>query len=248
MFKRIGESLYNLLTSRLLLLFIIFTGMGAVLVYRLFDLQIVNGESYLDNFRLMIEKVKTLEGTRGDIYDRNGNLLAYNELAYSVTIEDVYEASGKNENLNATLYKLIHMIESNGDTIISDFNIILNENDDYEFTVEGTRLLRFKADVYGCRTIDGSDFKYYMKNASAQEIIDYLVNRFKIGAYHENESGEKDFFPACDNSLSDELIQLSEVYSDYCCHRCLAKDRRSNHGKCCGATGRCHRGRYDTKV
>ena len=75
MFKRIGESLYNLLTSRLLLLFIIFTGMGAVLVYRLFDLQIVNGESYLDNFRLMIEKVKTLEGTRGNIYDRNGNLL-----------------------------------------------------------------------------------------------------------------------------------------------------------------------------
>ena len=210
MFKRIGESLYNLLTSRLLLLFIIFTGMGAVLVYRLFDLQIVNGESYLDNFRLMIEKVKTLEGTRGDIYDRNGNLLAYNELAYSVTIEDVYEASGKNENLNATLYKLIHMIESNGDTIISDFNIILNENDDYEFTVEGTRLLRFKADVYGCRTIDGSDFKYYMKNASAKEIIDYLVNRFKIGAYHENESGEKDFFPG-EGFTKREILQLVTI-------------------------------------
>ena len=210
LFKRIGESLYNLLTSRLLLLFIIFTGMGAVLVYRLFDLQIVNGESYLDNFRLMIEKVKTLEGTRGDIYDRNGNLLAYNELAYSVTIEDVYEASGKNENLNATLYKLIHMIESNGDTIISDFNIILNENDDYEFTVEGTRLLRFKADVYGCRTIDGSDFKYYMKNASAQEIIDYLVNRFKIGAYHENESGEKDFFPG-EGFTKREILQLVTI-------------------------------------
>ena len=75
--------------------------MGAVLVYRLFDLQIVNGESYLDNFRLMIEKVKTLEGTRGNIYDRNGNLLAYNELAYSVTIEDVYESGrGKNAKLN----------------------------------------------------------------------------------------------------------------------------------------------------
>ncbi len=210
LFKRIGESLYNLLTSRLLLLFIIFTGMGAVLVYRLFDLQIVNGESYLDNFRLMIEKVKTLEGTRGDIYDRNGNLLAYNELAYSVTIEDVYEASGKNENLNATLYKLIHMIESNGDTIISDFNIILNENNDYEFTVEGTRLLRFKADVYGCRTIDGSDFKYYMKNASAQEIIDYLVNRFKIGAYHENEAGEKDFFPG-EGFSKREILQLVTI-------------------------------------
>ena len=207
MFKRIGESLFNLLTSRLLLLFIIFTAMGAVLVYRLFDLQIVNGESYLDNFRLMIEKVKTLEGTRGNIYDRNGNLLAYNELAYSVTIEDVYETSGKNENLNATLYKLIHMIEDNGDTIISDFNIILNENNDYEFTVEGTRLLRFKADVYGIRTIDSSDFKYYMKNASAQEIIDYLATRFKIGAYHEEADGEEEFYPG-EGYTKRETLQL----------------------------------------
>ncbi len=146
LFRRIGESLYNLLTSRLLLLFIVFVGMAAVLIYRLFDLQIVNGESYLNNFRLMIQKEKVIEGTRGNIYDRNGNLLAYNELAYSVTIEDVYESgSSKNEKLNLTLYKLIHMIEENGDNIISDFNIIINDIGEYEFTVEGTRLLRFKA-------------------------------------------------------------------------------------------------------
>lgn len=158
MFRRIGESLYNLLTSRLLLLFIVFVGMAAVLIYRLFDLQIVNGESYLNNFRLMIQKEKVIEGTRGNIYDRNGNLLAYNELAYSVTIEDVYESgSSKNEKLNLTLYKLIHMIEENGDNIISDFNIIINDIGEYEFTVEGTRLLRFKADVYGCPKIDGQN-------------------------------------------------------------------------------------------
>lgn len=208
MFRRIGESLYNLLTSRLLLLFIVFVGMAAVLIYRLFDLQIVNGESYLNNFRLMIQKEKVIEGTRGNIYDRNGNLLAYNELAYSVTIEDVYESgSSKNEKLNLTLYKLIHMIEENGDNIISDFNIIINDNGEYEFTVEGTRLLRFKADVYGCPKIDGPEFKYYMKNASAQEIIDYLVNRFKIGAYHENESGSRDFVPT-EGYTKKEVLQL----------------------------------------
>lgn len=196
LFRRIGESLYNLITSRLLLLFIVFAGMAVVLIYRLFDLQIVNGESYLDNFRLMIQKEKIIEGTRGNIYDRKGNLLAYNELAYSVTIEDVYESgSAGNEQLNDTLYKLIHMIEDNGDSIISDFNIILNENNDYEFTVEGTRLLRFKADVYGIAAIDSDDFKYYMRNASAQEIMDYLVNRFKIGTYHENASGKREFVP-----------------------------------------------------
>ena len=92
MFRRIREGLINLITSRLLLLFVVFTGMAVILIYRLFDLQIVNGESYLNNFRLMIQKEKVIEGTRGNIYDAKGNLLAYNELAYSVTIEDVYES------------------------------------------------------------------------------------------------------------------------------------------------------------
>ena len=80
-----------MVTSRLTLLFIVFTAMAATLISRLFDLQIVNGESYLNNFQLKIQKEKVIEGTRGNIYDRNGELLAYNELAYSVTIEDVYE-------------------------------------------------------------------------------------------------------------------------------------------------------------
>ena len=83
--KRIKESLFDMVTSRLLLLFIIFIAMAAVLIYRIFDLQIVNGESYLNNFQLKIQKEKIIEGTRGNIYDRNGRLLAYNELAYSVT-------------------------------------------------------------------------------------------------------------------------------------------------------------------
>lgn len=183
--------------------------MAVILIYRLFDLQIVNGETYLNDFRLMIEKEKTIDGTRGNIYDRNGNLLAYNELAYSVMIEDVYESdSSKNEHLNTTLYKLIHMIEDNGDKIASDFNIILNENNDYEFTVEGTKLLRFKADVYGQKTID--TLKYSMKNASAQEIMDDLVNRYKIGTYHLLENGKKEF-TAWEGFTKKEALQIVTI-------------------------------------
>ena len=73
--KRIKESLFDMVTSRLLLLFIIFIAMAAVLIYRIFDLQIVNGESYLNNFQLKIQKEKIIEGTRGNIYDRNGRLM-----------------------------------------------------------------------------------------------------------------------------------------------------------------------------
>lgn len=179
-----------MVTSRLLLLYIVFIAMAIILIYRIFDLQIVKGESYLNNFQLKIQKEKIIEGTRGNIYDRNGKLLAYNELAYSVTIEDVYESgSKKNEQLNSTLYKLIHMIEDNGDSVISDFNIIIDDNGDYAFTVEGTKLKRFLADVYGLTSIE--NLKYEQETATATEVIDYLCNRYKIGEYELLENGKK---------------------------------------------------------
>ena len=212
LFRDIRESFINFFTSRLLLLFIVFTGMAVVLIYRLFDLQIVRGSEYLDNFRLMIEKEKVIQGTRGNIYDRNNNLLAYNELAYSVTIEDVYESStaGK-EQLNDTIYRLIHMIEENGDTVISDFNIILNENNDYEFAVEGTKLLRFKADVYGHTLI--TDLKYGQENASAVEMIDYLCNKYRIGAYEIPDDKKSDFIPG-KGLTKKEILQLVTIRYD----------------------------------
>ena len=211
MLQNIKESLISFFTSRLLLLFLIFTGMAVVLIYRLFDLQIVRGAEYQDNFRLMIEKEKVIQGTRGNIYDRNGNLLAYNELAYSVTIEDVYESgtAGK-EKLNKTIYKLIHMIEDNGDAVISDFSIVLNENNDYEFSVEGTKLLRFKADVYGHSLV--TSLRYAEENASAGEIIEYLCNKYRIGDY-EVPDDKSTFIPGL-GLTKREILQLITIRYD----------------------------------
>ena len=75
-----------MVTSRLLVLVLVLLGMGSYLIYTIFQLQIVNGEEYFDNFQLRITKTRTIEATRGNIYASNGELLAYNELAYSVTI------------------------------------------------------------------------------------------------------------------------------------------------------------------
>lgn len=202
-----------MVTSRLTLLFIVFTAMAATLIYRLFDLQIVNGESYLNNFQLKIQKEKVIEGTRGNIYDRNGELLAYNELAYSVTIEDVYESGkNKNEELNRTLFKVIKMVEENGDKIISDFNIILDSNNEYAYDLEGTALLRFLADVYGYSRVDDPNFKFEEKTATAQEVIDYFCNRFKIGEYELLENGEQsDVFIPGKGYTKREILQLVTI-------------------------------------
>ena len=116
----IKDALKTLFSSRIFILCLVFVVMLLMLVYRMFYLQIVKGEEYMDTFQLKIEKERTLLGTRGNIYDRNGVPLAYNELAYSVTIEDngTYETTReKNDTLNQTIYTLIQIIEHYGGEI-----------------------------------------------------------------------------------------------------------------------------------
>lgn len=210
MYDDIRDSLIGLFKTRLLILFILIVAFGAVLIHRVFDLQIVNGESYLQDFQMTIEKNRNIRAARGNIYDRNGELLAYNELAYSVTIEDVYESgSGKNEKLNATISELIDIIEANGDECISDFGIAINRRGDYYFTMDGTRQLRFLADVYG--EIDPADLEYKELNATPQDVIDYLCgrNRFGIGAYTDPD--DRDSFVPGYGYEPEELLKVLNI-------------------------------------
>ena len=124
MFDGLRERIINIFTSRVTIIYIIMIALCGILLYRCFVLQIINGQDYLDNFMLEQEKVRDIMPTRGNIYDCNGNLLAYNELAYSINIEDTFETSStKDKKLNELVFTLIKLIEKNGDTIDSDFKI-----------------------------------------------------------------------------------------------------------------------------
>lgn len=213
MFEHIKENFFNMVTSRVFVLMLVMLCISGIMVQRIFDLQIVNGEEYLDSFQLKIKKERTIKGSRGCIYDRNGNLLAYNELAHSVTIEDVYESGRfKNLNLNTTIYTLIQMIEGHGDKIVSDFKIILDKNNHYAFTVEGTQLSRFLADVYGRLKID--DLEEKERTATAQEVIDYLCgwDRFRIGNYGQEDN--KDSFVPGNGFSKEEVLKILTIRYD----------------------------------
>ncbi|MCR4989905.1 MAG: penicillin-binding protein [Lachnospiraceae bacterium] len=212
MFEEFREKLIELLTSRIFVLLVIAFVTTSILVYRVFDLQIVHGEEYLDSFETRIKKEITIEGTRGNIYDRNGNLLAYNELAHAVTIEDVYENGRyKNLNLNTTIYNTIKIIEDNKDKVVSDFRIALDRNDEYYFTVEGSQLNRFLADVYGHSSIN--DLTVKEKTSTPDDVINYLCgwDRFRIGFYNENTKKDG-FIPGNGYSRTDLLKILNVRY------------------------------------
>ena len=194
LWERIKYGIATLFNNRLLVLIIVFCMAFSVLIARLFNLQIVNGQQYLDDYKLQIQKTRVIQGTRGNIYDRNGVLLAYNELAYSVTIEDNGSYSSiaeKNEELNKEIQYIIELVEANGDTVINDFNIVLDANNKYQFAMENETLrLRFVADVFGEKTIDGLDEEQC--NMSAEDIIDYLCTDEEYGYGIDQSEFEKE--------------------------------------------------------
>lgn len=188
LWNRVKSGISDIVKSRTFIAIIMFCVLSAVLLQRVFYLQIVKGQNYTDKYELQIQKTKEVEGTRGNIYDRNGVLLAYNELAYSVTIQDngdYDKKSEKNKALNQIVTKVINIVESNGDSVINDFGIILDANSEYSFVAESdTQRLRFIADVYGKKTIDELSDK--QKSQSAADIMHYLCTDKTYG-YGINE-------------------------------------------------------------
>ena len=210
MFSRIKNSLFNNINSRLLILAMVFLSLAALMVYRVFQLQIVKGEDYLNNFQLRIQKERTVSAARGNIYDKNGELLAYNELAYSVKIEDVFE-SGKKKNtqINEIISRLIKMIEQNGDVIINDFDIVIDQDGEFAFTLEGTKQLRFLADVYGHTYIDELD--YSEKTATADDVVAFLAGKTKFGIGGYTDPDDSSTFQVGMGYTKEELLKILTV-------------------------------------
>ena len=97
---------YNILT---LIVYII----GIILLIQLFNLQIVHGEEYLEQSSSRLTRETTIGAARGDILDRNGNVLAGTINQYSV---EIYKSKIDAQTLNDTLLKVALVLESNGDT------------------------------------------------------------------------------------------------------------------------------------
>ena len=191
--KRIFKKISLKRTTVLILVFVI---MSVVLVRRLFDLQIIQGEDYISKFQARTTKERVIKSTRGNILDRNGDILASNVLSYSLTLEDngTYTSTReKNLTLNGVAYQVLQILHSNGDDITHSFHIVVDKNGEYAFDVaEGFTLNRFRADIYGQALID--DLKDEQKTATADQMMEFLTGSEKFSivlsgdrAYTEDE-------------------------------------------------------------
>ena len=170
------ETVKKVAGSRVFALAVIFTLMFAGLVGKLFNMQIVNGEQYLTQYVSKTLQTVYTPGTRGNIYDRNGNVLAHNELAYAVTVQDT-GAYRKNQDKNLMLLNLIRVLEKHGETVEGKLEITIDQNGDMVFTTssEAARK-RFLRDYYGLTSVDKLDDPdgKYPSAVSARDIFEQL--------------------------------------------------------------------------
>lgn len=184
----IKDFLKKFFSSRLFVLAAVFIVFFGIILARIFTLQVVNGKSYQENFSLKIQMKQPINAARGNIYDKKGKLLAYNELAYSISINDSTTYSStkeKNKAVNAELAEILTVLKNNGETLNNDFKIDRKKDGTYSFNVSGSSLNRFRADVFGKNSAD--DLEYDKDtgideaNATAEQIMEYLMGKDNFG-------------------------------------------------------------------
>lgn len=197
-FSLIKESIIEHVKHRLFVVTVLFLVLFGILIYRLFDLQIVNGEKYQESFTYKSVKTVAVKATRGNIYDCNGKLLAYNEASYTLSYisgTDLTEAAAakettSNELRNDIVYKTILILEQNGDKMSVSLPLKLTSNG-FEFTVSGNTLNTFLMNVYGASSVDSLTEE--QASSTADDIFKYMRGKdlFNISETYSDEAALK---------------------------------------------------------
>ena len=149
-----------------------------VLIGRLFSLQIMHGAEYTESFEESVTRKVSIPAKRGRILDRNGKVLAETKTAQSVVIVDTTGNSREeNARLNRIIQDTLQIIDANGDEASDDFGISW-DGSGYVFDLDGTELLRFRADVYGYPYTD--TLSEEERASSAEDIVLMLADRYRV--------------------------------------------------------------------
>lgn len=124
----------------------------AILVIKLYSLQVVNGDYYSQEVTGTTLRNVEVSAARGSIYDRYGRVLATNEAVYVVNIDPSIGV----ENINKTLQDLITLLESNGESIDASLPISTTLPRTFIFDGDEKQEKRWKDDMNIDQEFDAS--------------------------------------------------------------------------------------------
>ena len=185
---------------------------GIVLIAQLFNLQVVNGETYREQSNTRLSRVTSIEAARGSIVDRSGNELAGVRTEYSV---ELFKTNIDNEELNNTILRLVNLLNEYQVSYTDAFPIKINP---FEYTIADDELVEWKEDNKIDENAGAEEAFYIFKDKyditqeSVEDIRKIISIRYKITTI--GYSATKSITIAED--VSEEIVaQISERNSEF---------------------------------
>lgn len=148
----------------------------SILISRVFYLQIIKGNEISNDHTKRLERKIYLNGPRGNIYDRNGKLLAYNKIQKVLAIDinlliDLTNSNNLNDKLNETIINTLDILYKNSEKIkLKSVPISIDDNGNYQYNISDKVLLfGFLRDIFSKTSID--KLTPEEKNISAETLV-----------------------------------------------------------------------------
>ena len=153
---------------------------GIILIVQLFNLQVLNGETYREQSNTRLSRVTSIKSARGSIVDRTGTELAGIATQYSI---EMYKTNIANEQLNTSILKLVNLLNEYQVAYTDTFPVNINP---YEYTISGDELATWKAkykikeDATPEEAINKFKSKYEISNENIEDVRKIIAIRYKI--------------------------------------------------------------------
>lgn len=143
---------------------------------RLFQWQVLEGERFEQE--ALNDRTDTIEldAARGQILDRNGKVLAGNKISYDIVYDALNMVYGER---NATIIKVIDLLESREEKWRDRLPIVLTEDNEYQFA-EGK-----ESEI---ETLKGQDMLNMAEYATAEECIAELARRYGCEGFSKKDT------------------------------------------------------------
>ena len=185
---------------------------GIILIVQLFNLQVVNGESYREQSNTRLSRIISIEAARGSILDRSGNELAGVRAQNNI---ELFKTNIGNEELNQAILKLVNLLNEYQISYTDTFPIKIEP---YEFTIKDEELTKWKKtykideNASPAEAFDEFKEKYEITTDNAQDARKIISIRYKITT--TGYSATKSITIAED--VSNEVVaQISERNSEF---------------------------------
>lgn len=208
--------------NRLIIIGLIALFAFGLLFYTLFDMSVVRGDDFIKQADNTRKKQINEKATRGNIYDRNGQLLAGNRPIYNLNVYvDRFKRVDIGEK-NEVLLNLVHILEEDGVPYLEDFFIgiyqfVYDDHNDY-FTspttptkkvVDLVKKNNLMGQIIDSKEMIGKtngDHYYYPIN----RVMDYMEERGK-NLPIEVEKGEEITLSFIKNERYKELVKDKKI-------------------------------------